>query len=280
MILVVGNLNINTIFDVDNIITDGLPVLAAKVIHVCGGKGANQAIAASKLGSDVVILGCVGNDLDGQQLVKTLGKSGVNTDYLIRSDNVNTATSYYAVQNGEEKYLRSDCSANMMVTPEYLLANEDLFKAADYCILQLEIPAETVKKVITLCQLHRVKVIFNPSPLKRLDLSTIKGSEYVVGSDSELAYIVGIDSLRNMDADSVAYFMKRYAIRNMIALMGTEGVYHYDVLGNLTRFPICPSDTCNLNVFNDTFVGTFASSLSSNADIKEAIEKACIATKG
>lgn len=272
MILVVGSINVDVVFEVHGIPSTGQTILAHNKTTNPGGKGANQAVAASKLGADVVLLGCVGTDGNGTALLESLNNAGVNTDYVLRTDKVHTASAYICVSEAGENAIVVDSCANYLVTPEYLLAHEHLFKQADYCILQMEIPEDAVKKAIVLSHLNSVKVILNPSPLENFDMSILDGVEYIIANKDEATTLIDMPNVPEISADSWVHFMRCHGIRNLIITQGEKGAHHYSASGNDAFYPSQPQHTVDTTGAGDTFLGAFTHAIASNYTVDSAIK--------
>lgn len=271
MILVVGSINMDIVFEVHGIPSPGQTVLAHNKTTNPGGKGANQAVAASKLGADVVLLGCVGNDGNGAALLESLNNAGVNTDYVLRTDKANTSAAYICVSDAGENAIVVDSSANNLVTPEYLMAHEHLFKQADYCILQMEIPEDTVKKAIVLSHVNSVKVVLNPSPLDHFDMSILDGVEYIIANNDEATALIDMPALPEITADSWVHFMRCHGIRNLIITQGEKGAHHYIASGNDTFYPSQAQHAIDTTGAGDTFLGAFTYAIANNYTTDTAI---------
>ena len=102
MVLVVGSINMDICLDVDTIPDLGETVMAVNVSKNCGGKGANQAVAAAKLGADIIMLGCVGKDENGEQLLYSLKSSGVNTEYIMKVTDAPSSSAYICISKKGE----------------------------------------------------------------------------------------------------------------------------------------------------------------------------------
>lgn len=271
MILVVGSINMDIVLGVQDIPAPGQTVLSHSKMTTPGGKGANQAVAASKLGADVVMLGCVGNDANGKQLIESLNNSGVNTDYVIRTNNADTSAAYICVSEVGENAIVVDSSANNLVTPEYLMAHAHLFKQADYCILQMEIPEDTVKKAIVLSHVNSTKVILNPSPLDHFDMSILDGVEYIIANKDEATMLIDMPTVPEIGADSWVHFMRCHGIRNLIITQGDKGAHHYLASGNDAFYPSHAQHAIDTTGAGDTFLGAFTYAISNNYSIESAI---------
>ncbi len=268
MILVVGSINMDIVFQVQNIPRPGETVLAGEKRKSPGGKGANQAVAAAKLGGDVVMLGCVGRDANGAQMIASLQGAGVNTDYLLQDQNTDTSCAYICVSEAGENCIVVDSSANMLVSPQYIEAHENLFAQAEFCVLQLEIPVATVKRAMELSRKHGVKVIFNPSPLSSFENSLLEGVAYVIPNEVEGAQLLQGKALTE---ENWRELMERYHISNVIMTAGKLGAYHYRLDGSTVHHPTQPRKPLDTTGAGDTFLGAFAASISAGKDHAEAI---------
>lgn len=271
MILVVGSINMDIVLNVKCIPSPGQTVTSHSTFQSPGGKGANQAVAAAKLGGDVVFLGCVGNDTHGDQMLASLQQAGVNTDYVIRADSTSTSTAYICVSESGENTIVVQPSANYLVTPEYLSAHTDLFEKADYCILQMEIPENTVKKAIVLSHLFGTKVVLNPSPLENFEMSTLDGVEYVIANEDEALTLIDFPSGVGVTADDWIHFMRCHGVKNLIVTLREKGCHYYNASGFDRYFDTTAKDAVDSTGAGDAFLGAFVAALSSGADMESAI---------
>lgn len=271
MILVIGSINMDIALNVKCIPSPGQTVISNSSFLSPGGKGANQAVAAAKLGGEVVFLGCVGNDTYGDQLLTSLQDAGVNTDYVIRADNTCTSTAYICVSESGENAIVVQPSANRLVTPEYLSAHIDLFEKADYCLLQMEIPDETVKKAIVLSHLFGTKVVLNPSPLEYFETSILDGVDYVIANEDEALTLIDFPSCVNVSADDWIHFMRCHGIKHMVVTLRENGSHYYCASGVDRHFSTTARDAVDSTGAGDAFLGAFTVALSNGSDIETAI---------
>lgn len=276
MILVVGSINMDICMKVDTIPTPGETVLAEQVTKNCGGKGANQAVAAARAGADITILGCVGKDENGEQLLLSLENAGVNTDYIMKSSDSPSSTAYICISKNGENSIVVDSSSNKLVSVEYLEAHEFLFENADYCIVQMEIPVETVKYAIELCKEHNVKIIMNPSPLSKFDIGLVHGVDYLMPNKLELSELLGKNSELICDEDC-RKFMKNNSIRNMVVTLGSLGCKIFDY-NNVTLIKAQKRKVVDTTGAGDTFLGAFVTAISESKTINDAALFANIAS--
>lgn len=271
MILVVGSINMDIVFQVQDIPRPGETVMAGSTRKSPGGKGANQAVAAAKLGGDVVMLGCVGQDENGSTLVASMEAAGVNTDCLLRTELADTSCAYICVSASGENCIVVDSSANMLVSPAYLDAHEDLFARAEYCVLQLEIPMETVAHAMNLSRKHGVKVILNPSPMSSFDEALLKGVDYLIPNEVEAAQLLHAEDALAMTEADWQNFMARHDIRHVVMTAGKLGAYHYEAQGNSSYYPTQPKKAVDTTGAGDTFLGAFAARINAGSSHAAAI---------
>lgn len=271
MILVVGSINMDIVFQVQDIPRPGETVMAGGTRKSPGGKGANQAVAAAKLGADVVMLGCIGKDGNGAALRASMEAAGVNTAYLLEAESTDTSCAYICVAASGENCIVVDSSANMRVSPGYLDAHEDLFARAEYCIMQMEIPGETVRHAMQLSRKHGVQVILNPSPLNGFDQTLLDGVDYLIPNEGEAAQLMGVPSVETLTEADWYRFMEAHNIRNIVMTAGKLGAYHFEASGKAAYYPTTQQKAVDTTGAGDTFLGAFAASVSAGKSHAEAI---------
>lgn len=271
MVLVIGSINMDVNILLDHILQPGETLLCREsVFKSPGGKGANQAVAAARLGAEVVLLGCVGKDENGQQMLASLQSAGVNTDHVMVREGCPTSTAYINVAASGENAIAVDSSANTHVSAEYITSHAELFAKADYCVFQLEIPIETVKASMNLCRKYNVKTVLNPSPMHERAAELLKGIDYLIPNKTEAEGLLGKPYEETTDEDWQA-FMDKHKIGHMVITLGSQGCKYYAA----GKAPVpCPTrarkavDTCGAG---DTFLGGFVTALSEGKAELEAI---------
>lgn len=270
MILVVGSINMDICLRVKDIPRPGETVLSMGIAKNPGGKGANQAVAAAKLGADITMLGCVGNDEHSEALLKSLSEAGVDTTYIMRKSGLSSSSAFICVSDSGENSIVVDSSANMYVSPEYLLLHENLFQQAEYCIVQMEIPLETVKTAISLSHHYGLKVVLNPSPLNGFDTSLLNNVDYLIPNEEEAATLLG-KSFNDASDEDWNGFIAKYGIGNMIITLGKMGSRHYHPGSTPVTYPSKARVAVDTTGAGDTFLGAFVSSIASGCSISDAV---------
>ena len=256
MILVVGSINMDICLRVQDIPRPGETVLSQSISKNPGGKGANQAVAAAKLGGEVVMLGCVGNDEHGGMLLHSLRSAGVDTQHILIRPGCASSSAFICVADSGENAIVVDSSANMFVSPEYLLEHEQLFRKAEFCVLQMEIPSQSVRTAMQLSKKHGTKVVLNPSPLSGFDKSLLHGVDVLIPNESEAAAL--------MEGQDFEAFMAHYGITEMIVTLGSRGCMQYGAQGEPRFSPSAPRKAVDTTGAGDTFLGAFVAALSAN----------------
>lgn len=270
MILVIGSINMDISFRVKNIPHAGETVMSHGVEKSSGGKGANQAYAASKLGGEVTMLGCVGRDENGEALLSSLESAGVDITHVKKQIGCASSSAFICVSDNGENCIVVDSSANKLVSTKYLVENESLFKDAEYCVLQMEIPAETVSEAIKLSRKHNVKVVLNPSPLTSFNDALLYGVDYLVPNEAEASSLIGNDYEKTKEDDWMS-FMQKYDIGNMIITLGKHGCRYYDGVNPSVLFPSEKKNAVDTTGAGDTFLGALVAALSNGKTITDAV---------
>lgn len=271
MILVIGSINLDVILKVRHIPRPGETILADSSKKAPGGKGANQAAAAARLGGDVVFLGCLGDDPQGKRLKAALSKARVNTDYIKIVPGCSSPSAFICVSEKGENAIVVDSGTNTWVTADYIEENEGLFSQAKYCVVQLEIPLSTVAVVKRLCRKHQVKLILNPSPIKGRDKTIVDGADYLVPNEDEAAYLLGLSDFSAADDAMLTAFLQQHHVGTMIVTLGKKGCLLADRSGRVKQFPTIPRRPVDTTGAGDTFLGTLVSMLAEDKTADEAV---------
>lgn len=259
-VVVVGSINVDMVFTTDIRPKAGETVLGNTFSVIPGGKGANQAVAAAKLGAETYMVACVGNDSNGEFSLKNLKNMNVNTEG-VRKVNEPTGVANIVVADNDNSIIVIS-GANFSVDKEIIEDNKKHILRADIVLLQLEIPMEVVEYVIDLCVENNVKVLLNPAPAAKLTKSAIEKASYITPNEHELKLI-----FNNQNTDEV---LMNYP-NKLIVTLGSKGVKYYD--GNEIReIPSNKVDVLDTTGAGDTFCGGLAAALVRGDSIEEAIK--------
>ncbi|MCP4420675.1 MAG: ribokinase [Chloroflexi bacterium] len=275
-IVVVGSLNMDLIARSPHIPVPGETVLGSGFSTAAGGKGANQAVAAARLGAQVTMVGRVGDDDYGRQLSSSLEADGVDTQFVRVDVTAHTGVALITVDDAGENSIVVISGANWQLTEEDVTAAEAIIAAADMLILQLESPLEMVVYAAKLAVRHNVPVMLNPAPARPLPAELLANISYLVPNESEAALLAeyAVDNMAGVKT-AVSRLCK-LGVANIIITMGSRGAYLQDDESSLLvpAFPVTPVDT---TAAGDAFVAGLAVAVGNGLPLPEAVRFAAAA---
>jgi len=241
-----------------------------------GGKGANQAVAAARLGADVVFIVKVGDDLFGRQAIENFKADGIVTDYVI-TDPVNpSGVALITVDENAENCIVVASGANAALMPADLDRATEVIKNASLILMQLEIPLETVRYVAELAAQNGVKLILNPAPACALDDDLLSKVSIITPNQKETEMLTGIKITGRDSAETGAKALAAKGIETVIVTMGSEGALLLTG-GQCDWVPARIVKATDTTAAGDVFNGALAVALSEGKGVKEAVVFACSA---
>ncbi|RAR45380.1 ribokinase [Paenibacillus sp. MDMC362] len=238
----------------------GETVLGDSFKTVPGGKGANQAVAAARLGAEVNMIGCVGEDSFGEMILSNLKSNGVMTDYVEPVTGMESGTAHIILAEGDNSIVVVK-AANDRITPEYVDQAVEVIQAADIVLIQQEIPEETVIHVSELCAKYQVPLMLNPAPARQVPSSVIERAAYITPNEHEAAILFGDEPLGDV--------LRRYP-NKLIVTEGKRGVRYFDGLQEVV-VPGYKVEAVDTTGAGDTFNGAFAVALSEGMSIADSL---------
>lgn len=238
----------------------GETVLGDSFKTVPGGKGANQAVAAARLGAEVHMIGCVGDDHYGKAILANLKANDVLTDYVELVTDTESGTAHIVLADGDNSIIVVK-GANDHVTPEYVERALPAIERADIVMIQQEIPEDTVDYVSRLCKTIGTPLLLNPAPARPLSKATIENAAYITPNEHEASVL--FQGLSREEA------LQRFPEKLFIT-EGKNGVrFHNGTEERLIpSFPVKAVDTTGAG---DTFNAGLAVALSEGGDIESAL---------
>jgi len=266
-VVVVGSINMDLVTLASRFAGPGETVLGERFLTVPGGKGANQAVAAARLGAEVTLIGALGDDAFGEQLREGLAREGIALDHVSRIDDCGSGTASITVAGGENEIIVVP-AANARVTPAQVEAAGDAIARADAVLVQMEIPLESVEATLRLGHRLGVPVILNPAPAQKLPTEWLKLARYVTPNQHELAILLGADAQQDFRA------LMRQAPVPVVLTRGGEGAWYRED-GEPTHQSGFAVDVVDTTGAGDTFNGALAVFL--HEGLPQAVRKACAA---
>lgn len=269
-ITVVGSLNMDLVVTTPKVPVIGETILGSGFMTAPGGKGANQAVAAAKLGGDVSMIGCVGSDIFGKDLLTNLSDNNVNTDNVQVKDSTSTGIAVIIIKDGNNSII-VDPGANSLLTPEIVDRSEEIIKNSNIMVAQLEIPLDTVERAIAIAKRHNVKVMLNPAPARKLSDELLSKVDIFTPNETECEIITGISISNIDDAKRAVAFLNKKGIVQVIITLGGKGVVYNSAEGILHK-TVPNVKVVDTTAAGDSFSGAVALALSKGKTIDEAVD--------
>jgi ribokinase len=266
-VLVVGSLNMDLVVRSPYHPRPGETVLGDGFGTFPGGKGANQAVAAARLGAEVKMIGRVGQDAFGDSMLETLANDGVDTTYVLRDADSPTGVALITVDAAGQNTIVVASGANADLSVADIDAAEDAFEGAAVLLVQLESPLPAVARAIELAKAHGVKVVLNPAPAQPLDADLLANVDYLIPNQTELAMLAGLQPTAAVEL--AIRRLREKAPTRLIVTLGEAGAITVDGNG-MASVPPIPVDTVDTTAAGDAFVGAFGVALTEGYDIETA----------
>ncbi|WP_436946566.1 ribokinase [Staphylococcus xylosus] len=263
-IIVIGSASIDLVVQTEILPEAGETVMGKSFFTNPGGKGANQAVAAARLSNEVYMIGAVGDDDNGKQILSNLEQNNVNTTYMDIIENEKSGTAHITLFDDDNRIIVVP-AANNYVTAESVLPKLENFSAGDIIVMQHEIPESTIKDVVDYAIDHDMKVILNPAPYRKLANTIIDKVTWLTPNEteSELLFDNQVD-----DA------LKAYP-HKLIVTKGASGAMYYSDSQQLVEgYKKQVVDTTGAG---DTFNGALAVALIENKALEQAVAFANLA---
>lgn len=255
-IVVVGSINMDLVAHTHSIPVPGQTVIGTGFDTTPGGKGANQAVAAARLGYPVQMVGAVGEDVFGQALLDNLRAAGVGTDAVVRVSGPSGVAPILVADNGENSIVVVP-GANGKVDPAAIDRQAALIRSAGMVLCQLELPMETISHVLALCADAGVPVILDPAPAAELPEDLWNQVAWFTPNETEAAFYIG----QTVSPEIGAKRLLARGLKGVVLKRGAEGSYVATAGGNaawVDPIPVAAIDTVGAG---DCFNGAFAVAL-------------------
>lgn len=263
-IVVVGSLNMDLVIRAPRHPEPGETILGSDFKTFPGGKGANQAVAAARLGGSVIMIGQVGLDSFGDSLFEDVTAEGIETKYILRDPREATGVALITVDETGQNTIVVASGANARLTPVDVANAEEAFDGAAVLLLQLESPLPAVTKAIELAKRHGVKVVLNPAPAQMLQTKLLNQVDYLIPNQNELALLAGVEG-----TDTAVSCLRGLGVTKLIVTLGDEGVLVVEK-NKETQLRVYAVEVIDTTAAGDAFVGAFAVALTEGKSTLEA----------
>lgn len=275
-ILVIGSLNVDMVINVDHIPTVGETILTKNLTLVCGGKGANQACAAGKLGANVQMLGAVGKDSYANMQLNSLNTAGVDVSQIIIKEDSSTGLAMITVNSEGDNSIVVVSGANAMLSPQDIENNLELIKNTEIVILQLEIPLDTVLYAAKMAKRFGKTVILDPAPVpKEFPEELYQYVDVIKPNETELFMLTGIPrSIENVPKG--AQKLREHGVKEVLVTLGEKGVYINSFVCGEHMISARKVEAVDTTAAGDSFIAALAFMMSKKKNIIEAAEFAVL----
>lgn len=268
-IVVVGSINMDLVTLASRFPGPGETLLGNRFLTAHGGKGANQAVAAARLGASVSMVGALGRDAFGDQLHAALAQEGIDLAHVARLDDEGSGSASITVAEGENQIIVVP-AANARVTPAQVEASRETIARADAVLVQLEIPLDAVDATLRLGRALDVPVILNPAPAQKLPGEWLQRASYLTPNQHELATALGEDAHTDFRE------LMRRAPCPVVLTRGGEGAWYSNAVSSEPAHqPGFAVDAIDTTGAGDTFNGALAVFM--HEGLPAAVRKACAA---
>src|SRR6266850_3133105 len=273
-IYVIGSSNTDMVVKTEKLPGPGETVMGGTFFMNPGGKGANQAVAAARMGGRVTLVAHVGNDIFGQQAVEHFKKENINTSFVTTDPEHPSGVALIVVDaKGENNITVASGSNGYLDQPKVETALADLFDPA-IILLQMEIPEATVKYAITMGHAKKLKVILNPAPARRVSASLLARLHVITPNESEAEVLTGIKVKGPDTAARAAEKLREMGVPNVVITLGSKGAYL--LTDTVTKLiPARPATALDSTAAGDCFNGALAVALGEDKALEDAVVLAC-----
>ena len=269
-IVVVGSLNMDLVVSTPRIPQPGETIIGSAFKTVPGGKGANQAVAAARLGAWISMVGKVGDDGFGRQLRHNLETAGVRHDFVTQSPAVASGVALITVEESGQNSIVVALGANTQLSPADIDAADELIAGAGIMLLQLECPLDSVIHATARARRHGVNVILNPAPAQPLPAELLQMVDILIPNETEAELLTGISVHTDDDAANAARALLALGVGAVIITLGDRGAL-LACGGEITHFPPFPVVAVDTTAAGDAFIGGLAVALSEGKMLPDAV---------
>ncbi|ADC49330.1 ribokinase [Alkalihalophilus pseudofirmus OF4] len=276
-VTVIGSSNVDYVVRASKYPKVGETIIGSEFTQFMGGKGANQAVAAARLGADVTFITAIGEDSQGSEIKDNLLKENVNVEGIHKDTDESSGIAFINVSDDTNK-ITVIPGANYKLKPEHIEIQKTAISSADIVLIQMEIPIDTVIKAMEVACEFNIPIILNPAPAQILSEELLGKATYLTPNVTEMQVITGLPLSNQQSIQDGFSLLFNQRVKNIILTRGEEGVlfgsHDEPLLREVQSMKVHPVDTTGAG---DTFNGGLAYSLACGNDLEAAIQFANVA---
>lgn len=269
-ILVIGSANIDLVVKTSRFPKQGETLLGGSFFMNNGGKGANQAIAVSRLGGDLAFVCKTGKDSFREQTIKLFKEEGINTEWMFTDEDEPSGVAIIMVDENGENSIVVASGANATLSISDIDSIEDLIDKSEYVLIQLEIPVKTVDYIIRLAGQKHKKVILNPAPAAHLSTDIFPHLYLLTPNKIEAEVLSGVKISDDASIVTAAKTLHGYGVENVVLTLGSKGALVFD--GNPHWVPAIPTKSIDSTGAGDVFNGALTVALAEGNTLLQAVQ--------
>lgn len=273
-IVVIGSSNTDMVIKTTRLPQPGETILGGNFFMTAGGKGANQAVAAARLGGDVKLIAKVGSDIFGEKAKTGFAKEGIDISYILTDPTHPSGIALITVDEMGENCIVVAPGANNALTRKDLELQIDVLRSAGIILVQLEIPIETVNYLAGIVEESGSSLVLNPAPVCQLSDELFRRVNIITPNKKEAEMLTGVKIVDNKSAREAALELHKKGVRTVIITLGVEGalLYNQDAV---TLVPSPKVRTVDSTAAGDVFNGALVVALAEGMPMKDAVEFSC-----
>ena len=268
-IIVIGSANTDMVVKGKSLPLPGETLLGGVFFMCAGGKGANQAVAAARLGGHVQFVAKVGNDIFGKQTIDGLKSENICTEYVLVEKECPSGVALIMVNEEGENCIVVAPGANAQLLPADISRIKNLDEA-EIILMQLETPLDTIQTVTKMARASQQKVIINPAPAQELAADVLDGLFLITPNETEACLLTGITVTDDASASQAADVFLAKGVQNVVITLGKNGAFFQN---SAYKIKVCAPvvNAKDTTAAGDTFNGALALAITENMDWEEAL---------
>lgn len=271
-VTVVGSINVDSILHIKRLPQPGETIGMQSFSKAAGGKGANQAVAAARSGAQTHFVGCVGDDSNGDFMMKQLNDNNINTDNIRISSGSDTGQAYILLQESGQNSIIVQAGANFELTETDIKHSSKTIQESDFVITEFETPMDTSLQAFQLAHQAGKKTILNPAPANtEIPADLLSMTDLIVPNETESELITGIKITDEKSMAASVEYYERFGIKNVIITIGEHGSY-VSLNGEGKIIPAFKVKAVDTTAAGDTFIGALSAILETDfSNLYEAV---------